>query len=82
MRHRLLVAVVVLAAASSSAFAGVVITSTHVDLASKEESPIGAFIEADRLKIVTPRQHRDLSRRPEENVGDRNRRRQLCGDHA
>ena len=53
MRHCLSVAVVALAAVSSSAFAGVVITSTHVDLASKEESPIGAFIEPDRLKIVT-----------------------------
>jgi hypothetical protein len=43
-----------LAAVSSSAFAGVVITSTHIDLASKQASPISAFIEADRLKIVTP----------------------------
>jgi len=49
-----LVAVAVLAAASSSALAGVVITTTHMDFASKQASPIGAFIEADRLKIVTP----------------------------
>jgi len=54
MGHRLLVAVSMLAAMSSSAFAGVVITSTHVDFASKQTSPISAFIEADRLKIVTP----------------------------
>jgi len=54
MRHRLLLAAMIFAAASSSAFAGVVITSTHMDFASKQASPIGAFIEADRLKIVTP----------------------------
>jgi hypothetical protein len=54
MRHRLLLAAIVFAAASSTAFAGVVITSTQVNLASKEASPISGFIEADRLKIVTP----------------------------
>jgi hypothetical protein len=54
LRHRLIVAVSMLAAMSSSAFAGVVITSTHMDTASKQASPISAFIEADRLKIVTP----------------------------
>jgi len=54
MRHRLSVAVMVLATASSGAFAGVVITSTNVNFATKETSPVGAFVEADRLKIVTP----------------------------
>jgi len=54
MRHRLLLAAIVLAAASSSAFAGVVITSTQVNVATKEESAISGFVEADRLKIVTP----------------------------
>ena len=54
MRHQFSVVVVVLVAASSSAFAGVVITSTHLDIGSKEASPISAFIETDRLKIVTP----------------------------
>jgi hypothetical protein len=54
MRHRLSVVVVLLATAGSSAFAGVVITSTNTNFASKETSPIGAYIEADRLKIVTP----------------------------
>jgi len=54
MRHRLSVAVVVFSTASSSAFAGVVITSSNMNFASKETSPIGAYIEADRLKIVTP----------------------------
>jgi hypothetical protein len=54
MRHRLLLAALMLAAASSTAFAGVVITSTQVNLASKEASPISGFFEADRLKIVTP----------------------------
>ena len=54
MRHWLPVMVVMLAAASSSALAGVVITSTHVDLATKQASPITAFVETDRLKIVTP----------------------------
>src|SRR5262245_39468904 len=54
MRQFLSAAVIVLAAATSSAFAGVVITTTHVNLASKEASPISGFIEADRLKIVTP----------------------------
>ena len=54
MRHRLLLAATMLAAASSSAFAGVVITSTQVNLATNDESPITGFIEADRLKIVTP----------------------------
>lgn len=54
MRHHLSVAIVVLSTASSGAFAGVVITSTNMNFTSKETSPIGAFIEADRLKIVTP----------------------------
>lgn len=54
MRHRLLLAAIFFAAASGSAFAGVVITSTHTDFASKQASRIGAFIEGDRLKIVTP----------------------------
>lgn len=54
MGHRLLVTVAVVAAVSNSALAGVVITSTHMDFASKQATPIGAFIEADRLKIVTP----------------------------
>jgi hypothetical protein len=54
MRHRLLLAAIMLAAASSTAFAGVVITSTQVNVATKEESAISGFIEADRLKIVTP----------------------------
>lgn len=54
MRHRFLVAILVLSTASSGAYAGVVITSTNTNFASKETSPIGAFIEADRLKIVTP----------------------------
>ena len=54
MRHCLSVAAIMLAAASSSAFAGVVITAAQINLASKEETPIRGFIEADRLKIVTP----------------------------
>lgn len=54
MRHRLLLAALVLAAASGTASAGVVITSTQVNVATKEESAILGFIEADRLKIVTP----------------------------
>jgi hypothetical protein len=54
LHHRLSVAVSMLAVTSSSAFAGVVITSTHTDIASKQASPISALIEADRLKIVTP----------------------------
>ncbi len=54
MRHRLLLAAIMLAAASSTAFAGVVITSTQVNIATKAESTISGFIEADRLKIVTP----------------------------
>lgn len=54
MRHRFLVAITVLSTASSAAYAGVVITSTNVNFAPKETSPIGAFIETDRLKIVTP----------------------------
>ena len=54
MRHRLLLAAIMLAAASSTAFAGVVITSTQLNIATKEESAISGFIEADRLKIVTP----------------------------
>jgi len=54
MRHCLPAAAIMLAAACSSAFAGVVITSTQVNPASKEESQISGFIEADRLKIVTP----------------------------
>jgi hypothetical protein len=54
MRHRLWLAAIMLAAASSTASAGVVITSTQVNVATKEESTIGGFIEADRLKIVTP----------------------------
>jgi hypothetical protein len=54
MRHRLLLAATLFAAASSSAFAGVVITSSQLNLASKETKPITGFIEADRLKIVTP----------------------------
>lgn len=54
MRHRLSIAIVALAMGSSGASAGVVITSTNVNFVSKETSPIGAFIEADRLKIVTP----------------------------
>ena len=54
MRHCLWAAAIAFAAASSSAFAGVVITSGQVNLASKEETPISGFIEADRLKIVAP----------------------------
>jgi hypothetical protein len=54
MGHRLLVTVAVVAAVSNSALAGVVITSTQVNIATKEESAISGFIEADRLKIVTP----------------------------
>jgi len=54
MRHCVSVAAFLLAAASSSAFAGVVITSTQVNLASKDESQISGFIETDRFKIVTP----------------------------
>jgi hypothetical protein len=54
MRHRLLLAATILAAASSSAFAGVVITLSQLNLASKEAKAISGFIEADRLKIVTP----------------------------
>jgi len=54
MRHRLSLAAIMFAAASNSAFAGVVITSTQVNLASQEASPISGFVEADRLKIVTP----------------------------
>jgi hypothetical protein len=54
MRHRLLLAAIMLAAASGTAFAGVVITSNQVNVATKEQSAINGFIEADRLKIVTP----------------------------
>lgn len=54
MRHRLLLAVLISAAASSTAFAGVVISSTQANIATKEESAIKGFVEADRLKIVTP----------------------------
>ena len=54
MRHRLLLAAIMLAATSSTAFAGVVITSTQVNVATKEETAINGFIEPDRLKIVTP----------------------------
>ena len=54
MRHRLSVAIVALSTGLSPAFAGVVITSTNTNFASQEKSPIGAFVEADRLKIVTP----------------------------
>jgi hypothetical protein len=54
MRHRLSVAIVLLSAASSPAFAGVVITSSNTNFTSQETSPISAFVEADRLKIVTP----------------------------
>lgn len=54
MRHWLPLAAILLSAASSSAFAGVVITTVHIDLASKETSQITGFIEADRFKIVSP----------------------------
>ena len=54
MRYRLLLAAFVLSAASSTAFAGVVITSHQVNVSTKEENTISGFIEADRLKIVTP----------------------------
>jgi hypothetical protein len=54
MRHLMPLAVVVLAMACGSALAGVVITSSHTNLATKETASVSGFIEADRLKIVTP----------------------------
>jgi hypothetical protein len=54
MRPILSLAVVVLAMAGGSALAGVVITSSHTNLATKETGAVSGFIETDRLKIVTP----------------------------
>jgi hypothetical protein len=54
MRHLMSLAVVVLAMGFGSALAGVVITSSHTNLATKETGSVSGFIEADRLKIVTP----------------------------
>src|SRR5688572_14947966 len=54
MRHSLSLAVVVVAMACGSAWAGVLITSTHTNFATKESGSVSGFVEADRLKIVTP----------------------------
>ena len=40
---------------SATALAGVVITSTHVDLDSKQSTPMAPSCDADRLKVVTPK---------------------------
>ena len=71
MRHRLLLAAIVLAAASSTAFAGVVITSTQVNLATKEDKRDQRLYRSRPAEDRNAGNHGDLSRRSEQDLGDR-----------
>jgi hypothetical protein len=56
MRHNLALGVTVLVLGlSGNALAGVVVTSTETRLDSHEASPMTVYVEADRLKVVTPK---------------------------
>src|SRR5258706_16473806 len=39
---------------SGAAFAGVIVPSTHIDIASQQASPATIYVESDRLKVVMP----------------------------
>ena len=55
MRHSLFSGVAVLALClAGSAMAGVVVTSTQTKLDTRQASPMTTYVEADRLKVVTP----------------------------
>ena len=53
MRYSLSVASAALLFVSTHAFGGVVITSTHTDVATKQSSPATIYIETDRFKMMT-----------------------------
>ena len=55
MRHDLVLGVTVLVLGlSGNAMAGVVVTSTQTKLDTHQASPMMVYVEADRLKVVTP----------------------------
>jgi len=51
---RLCFAAAALVLAGGSAFAGVIVTSSHTDMASNQTNPATAYVEGDRMKVVTP----------------------------
>src|SRR5258705_12601250 len=51
---RLCFAVAAFVLAGGSAFAGVIVTSSHTDIASKQTNQAMAYVEGDRMKVVTP----------------------------
>jgi len=51
---RLCFAVAALVLAGGNAFAGVIVTSSHTDMASHQTNPATAYVEGDRMKVVTP----------------------------
>jgi hypothetical protein len=53
MRYSLSVTAAALVLVSTHAFAGVVITSTHTDVATKQSTPATIYIETDRFKMMT-----------------------------
>jgi len=54
MRFGLSVATAALVLVSGAALAGVIVTSTHTDIASQQASPATIYVESDRLKVVMP----------------------------
>src|SRR5215470_8486142 len=53
MRHGLLMAIGTLVLLSGNALAAVVVTTTNVDLETKEAKPSTVYADADKLKVVS-----------------------------